>query len=32
MNAYEPEEAAGERRTMKVIFKGVLKVPTFGFQ
>lgn len=30
MNAYEQEEAAGERRTTKVIFKEVLKVPVFG--
>ena len=30
MNAYEQEEAAGERRTMKVIFRRVLKVPMFG--
>lgn len=32
MNAYEPEEAAGEGRTTKVIFEGVLKVPMLGFQ
>lgn len=31
MNAYEQEEAAGERRTTKVIFKGVLKVPGLSF-